>query len=264
MRSLHIPVAISFWASFAHAQVQWWQTSSSTGDKLAEKGTLSFDTSLHSQSDSSHAVNIDPETTFQSILGFGGALTQSSATVYKQLPDELREELIQSYYGEGGLGFSIGRLPIHSCDFSTESYTFVGDDADKDLATFDDEVTYDQSLSLPLIKDALAAAPDLKFFGSPWSPPAWMKDNNNMLYGGKLLDEFRQSWASYFSRWIKAYENQGVPLWGGEIATSSVELRYFILTRCFARRSDCPERAGGFADVGVVPLHSRGNSRFCG
>jgi glucosylceramidase len=61
-------------------------------------------------------------------------------------------------------------MPIHSCDFSVDVYTFADTPGDTSLDHFDDEVTYDQTLSLPLIKDALAATPDLKLFGSPWSP----------------------------------------------------------------------------------------------
>ena len=116
----------------------------------------------------------------------------------------LYQLIIESYYGTNGIGYTIGRLPIHSCDFSEDIYTFDDIENDYDLEYFDTNVKYDQNLSLPLIIDALKINPNLKLFGSPWSPPAWMKTNNNMLYGGKLL---------YFSKWIQAYENQGVPLW---------------------------------------------------
>src|SRR5436309_584390 len=51
-------------------------------------------------------------------------------------------------------------------------------------------------------------------FGSPWSPPAFMKDNNNMLHGGKLKLEFYQSWANYYTKFIKAYQREGIPIWG--------------------------------------------------
>lgn len=140
-------------------------------------------------------------------------MTQSSASVYRDLPERLQREVIDAYYGPEGIGFSTGRIPIHSCDFSAESYTFDDTTGDMSLSDFDDEVTYDQSLSLPLIRDALAASPGLLLYASPWSPPAWMKDNNDMCHGGSLLEEYRDTWARYISRWITAYENQGVPIW---------------------------------------------------
>lgn len=92
-------------------------------------------------------------------------------------------------------------------------YTFDDIAGDVNLAHFDENVTYDQTLSLPLIHDALAARPELLLYGSPWSPPAWMKDSNEMCCGGALLDEYRSTWANYISKWVTAYEAQGVPIW---------------------------------------------------
>ena len=194
------------------ANVKWFQTSQHTNDRLTEQPPLSFSTS--EEPSAPYQVTIDSSVKHQKILGFGGALTQSSATVYKDLPTNLQQDIIEAYYGKNGIGYSIGRLPIHSCDFSVDVYTFDDIVGDKSLSQFDTEVKYDQSLSLPLIHDALTAKPDLLFYGSPWSPPAWMKDNNDMMHGGKLLPEYRSSWAEYFVKWITAYEEQGVKLWG--------------------------------------------------
>src|SRR5260370_453642 len=67
----------------------------------------------------------------------------------------------------------------------------------------------------PFIKQAMGGAGGkLTLFGSPWSPPAFMKDNNNMLHGGKLKPEFYQSWANYYTKFIKAYQKEGIPIWG--------------------------------------------------
>jgi glucosylceramidase len=193
---------------------QWFQTSKNNDDRLANKGSLSFDTNAPTLSSSSFDVTIKPSTKYQSIFGFGGALTQSSATVYQSLPTDLKQKVIEAYYGESGIGYTTGRLPIHSCDFSVDVYTFDDSEGDQYLDNFDTSVKYDQNLSLPLIHDALAIRPDLTLFGSPWSPPAWMKDNNDMMHGGHLLDEYRSTWAKYFSKWLTAYKEQGVSVWG--------------------------------------------------
>ena len=142
----------------------------------------------------------NPNQTFQKIHGFGGALTQSSATVYKELPEELQAAVIEAYYGPTGIGYTTGRMPIHSCDFSVDTYTFDDVAGDYDLGKFDTTVAHDRNLSLPMIHAAIAANPSLKLFGSPWSPPAWMKDNNDMLWGGSLLDEAKESWAQVMKK----------------------------------------------------------------
>ena len=192
--------------------VQWVQTALHTTDRLTAQPALTFTETTAEAA--AFQVSIDPNKQFQKILGFGGALTQSSATVYRDLSAPLQQQIIEAYYGESGIGYSTGRLPIHSCDFSVDIYTFDDVEGDKTLRNFDTAVKYDQELSLPLIHDALKANPGLLFYGSPWSPPAWMKDNNDMLHGGKLLPEYRESWAAYFAKWITAYEAQGVKVWG--------------------------------------------------
>ena len=186
--------------------VEWYQTCKNTADRLSRKVPISFSPSRASSTNGTAAnfdITIDSSIRFQNILGFGGALTQSSASVYKSLPDHLQAEIIEAYYSpSNGIGYTTGRMPIHSCDFSEDMYTFDDVVGDINLENFDEDVTYDQSLSLPLIHDALKAKPDLLLFGSPWSPPAWMKDNNEMCCGGHLLDEYKSTWALYISKWI--------------------------------------------------------------
>lgn len=218
MAILLLPHAAIALAAAAEADrsghVKWFQTAQFTEDRISEQSALFFDFSTRLGEESSIDVRIDTTETYQQILGFGGALTQSSAWVYRLLPTNLQQEIVEAYYGPTGIGYSTGRLPIHSCDFSVDVYTFDDAAGDANLDNFDSYVTYDQNLSLPLIKDVLKVKPDLTLFGSPWSPPAWMKDNNNMMYGGSLLEEYAHTWASYFSKWITAYSEQGVNIWG--------------------------------------------------
>jgi glucosylceramidase len=84
---------------------------------------------------------------------------------------------------------------------------------DKELNSFDTKK--DEEYKIPFIKKAISASGNgLKLFISPWSPPAWMKDNNKMLHGGRLLPEYYQSWANYYVKYIQALESQGIPVWG--------------------------------------------------
>jgi glucosylceramidase len=155
----------------------------------------------------------DPTKTFQSFLGIGGALTDAAAETFAKLPMAKQQELLTAYYDkQKGIGYSLGRTNINSCDFSSESYTYVNE-GDKELKSF--TVAHDEKFKMPLIRKAIAAAGGkLILFASPWSPPAFMKDNNDMLHGGKLLPEFFQSWANYYTKFIKSYEKAGIPVWG--------------------------------------------------
>jgi glucosylceramidase len=156
---------------------------------------------------------VDPLQQFQTFVGIGGALTDASAETFAKLPKLKQTEFLQAYFDrEKGIGYTIGRTNINSCDFSSDMYTCVSD-GDRDLRTFN--LAHDERFKIPFIKSAMVAAGgNLNLFVSPWSPPAWMKDNNSMLQGGKLKPEFFDSWANYYVKFIQAYEKSGVPIWG--------------------------------------------------
>ena len=158
-------------------------------------------------------IIIDPNKQFQSFLGIGAALTDASAETYYKLPKEQREQFMEAYYDtEKGIGYSLGRTIIHSCDFSSESYTYI-EEGDSTLESFD--IEHDRQFRIPFTKEAIdAAGGSLTIYASPWSPPAFMKTNNNMLQGGSLKPEFYQPWANYYAKFIKAYEQEGIPIWG--------------------------------------------------
>ena len=158
------------------------------------------------------AVFVNPKKTFQEYLGIGGAITDASAEVFATLNTVQQEKLLQSLYGKDGIGYNIIRTSIHSSDFGLGTHTYIKE-GDADLKTF--SIEKDKEKRIPFIKRALELIKDdVVFYASPWSPPAFMKTNNNMLKGGKLLPEFRQSWADYYVKFIKAYEKEGIPVWG--------------------------------------------------
>ncbi len=158
-------------------------------------------------------VFVDPTHSFQTILGIGGAITDASAETFAKMPANVQKQLLTAYYDKvNGIGYTLARTNIHSCDFSSTSYTYI-QDGDKELKTFN--IDHDRQFRIPLIKQAIkTSGGKLTLFVSPWSPPAWMKDNNSMLHGGKLLPQFRQSWANYFIKFINAYQKEGIPIWG--------------------------------------------------
>jgi len=161
-------------------------------------------------------VFIDPEKTFQTVLGIGGALTDAAAETFAKLPEDKQTELLESYYDPViGIGYTLARTNMNSCDFSSESYTYI-EEGDSSLKSFN--ISHDKRFKIPLIKRAIeATGGKLTLFASPWSPPAFMKSNNNMLHGGKLKPEYYRPWARYYAMFIKSYENEGIPVWGTTI-----------------------------------------------
>ena len=187
-------------------------TAANTNNRLTQTETLHF-TQFGQPLETQPCVFVDPSKTFQTFMGIGGALTDASAETFAKLSKEKQQEFLKAYYDpKDGIGYTLGRTNIHSCDFSSDSYTYVADN-DKQLKTF--SVSHDEKYRIPFIKQVIAAAGGkLMLFASPWSPPAWMKDNNDMLHGGKLKPEYYQTWANYFVKFIKAYEKEGIPIWG--------------------------------------------------
>ena len=157
---------------------------------------------------------VDASKVRQKIMGFGGAFTEASASIYSKLDPDKKQEIIQSYFSDdGGNSYSFGRTHINSCDFSLGNYAYTETDGDVDLNHF--SIEHDRSMLIPFIKDAMKEANEhLQIMASPWSPPAWMKSNGEMNNGGKLKKIYRKSWANYYCKFIEAYEQEGVPIWG--------------------------------------------------
>ena len=160
-----------------------------------------------------YVVYVNPNKSFQEYLGVGGAITDAAAETFAKLTPSNQQKLLECYFNkEKGIGYSIIRTNIHSCDFSSNSYTYI-EEGDSALKTF--SIAHDTVYRIPLIKKAMKESGEKAIlFASPWSPPAFMKSNNNMLYGGKLLPKYYQAWANYFVKFIKEYEKKGVPVWG--------------------------------------------------
>jgi len=180
--------------------------------RLTKSGVESF-TSSTQPLESEIAIFVNPNKTFQNLLGIGGAITDASAEVFAKLSPENQERFLKAYYDKNeGIGYTLARTSIHSCDFSSSSFVYVSNE-DKDLNTF--SIEHDKNFRLPLIKKAFeSSSENMILYASPWSPPAYMKSNNNMLRGGKLLPEYFDSWALYYTKFIKAYEAEGIPVWG--------------------------------------------------
>ncbi len=159
-------------------------------------------------------INIHPQKTAQTFKGFGGAATESAGYVLSFLDEKKQQELVNLYYGnKGGNQYSFVRTHMNSCDFSLGNWACVPE-KDETLESFSMERT-DKYIT-PLLKKIYSGLSEQgKNCGtmvSTWSPPAWMKDNNNMNFGGHLLPEYKELWAKYFVKFFDELKRRGAQI----------------------------------------------------
>lgn len=144
----------------------------------------------------------------QTVLGFGGAFTDSAAYNYAQMDADTKQAALEALFGADGLGYNFCRLCIGSSDFAVEEYCYV-EDGDSTLSTF--SIARDRKYVIPFVKDALSFTNGaIKLFASPWSPPAFMKDNGSRLGGGKLKFDCYALYAEYLAKFLLAYKAEGI------------------------------------------------------
>jgi glucosylceramidase len=123
-----------------------------------------------------------------------------------------REKVLEAYFGETGAKYSLTRTHMNSSDFSLSNYSYAPVEDDKELINF--SIEEDRDDIIPMIKEAMALSKDgFKIISSPWTAPPWMKDNKAYV-GGKLLPEYYDTWALFFSKYHDAYKNEGIDIWG--------------------------------------------------
>jgi glucosylceramidase len=163
-------------------------------------------------------ITVDPSTTYQSVVGFGASLTDSSAwVIHNHLNQSQQDALMTSLFSpSSGIGISMLRQPMGASDFTASGFYTYDDmpvgQTDPGLTHF--SIAHDESYILPQLRQALAIAPDLTVMATPWSPPAWMRNGVSTLgqLGGALQSQYYSDWAQYFVKFIQAYAAAGVPV----------------------------------------------------
>jgi len=185
------------------ADIQIFETSAA-GNQLTELDSFpELDTKVE--------ITVLPDEKYQQITGFGGSFTESSAYLLNRLSKENRDKIIEAYFGESGARYSLTRKHMNSSDFSLGNYSYAPVEGDMELEHF--SIDEDRDDVIPMIKDAMAVSKDgFKIMASPWTAPPWMKDNNAWK-GGKLLPEYYDTWALFFSKYVEAYKQEGIDIW---------------------------------------------------
>jgi len=159
-------------------------------------------------------IFVDDAKQFQTIDGFGASITDSSAWLLRnKLSDSQFQKIMEMLFDrEKGIGLNLLRQPMGSSDFALEDYTYDDmppGESDPELRHF--SIEKDQRYIIPVLRAALAINPQIKILATPWSPPAWMKSNDSLVQG-TLRPENYNAMANYFVKFVKAYEQAGVPI----------------------------------------------------
>jgi glucosylceramidase len=160
---------------------------------------------------SNPTIVVDTTQTYQTMDGFGYCLTGGSAQVMKQMDASSRAALIKELFATDStsLGVSYLRVSIGASDLDAQVFSYDDGPADPNLTNF--SLAPDQTALIPVLKEILAVNPDIKILGSPWSPPTWMKTNNNSV-GGSLLPQYYDAYARYFVKYIQGMQAQGIKI----------------------------------------------------
>ncbi|GAB3719622.1 glycoside hydrolase family 30 protein [Nocardiopsis nanhaiensis] len=194
-------IAASAEQSAAQDSASVWMTSPDRSHTLTQQDDVSF-TSSPEDID----IAVDDDQREQTFTGAGASVTEASAQLISELPEGERDELMATLFSpEDGIGLSYLRQPLGSTDFNAgDFYTY--EDTPGEFS-----IDRDRQEIIPVVQQALEHNPDIRFMGSPWSPPAWMKTGGS-LNGGGLDPDHYEDYADYLVNAIEAYADEGIDL----------------------------------------------------
>ncbi|MEL0455910.1 glycoside hydrolase family 30 protein [Flavobacteriaceae bacterium SZ-1-7] len=175
-------------------------------------------------------ITIYPNDKLQKMDGFGACFNELGWEALQSVDEEFRTNIITDLFSKEGVNFSLCRMPLGSNDYSLNYYSYNDVPEDFEMKNFN--INRDRYILIPYIKEALKVRPDLEIWASPWVPPLWMKVNNHYAmgpYGGdksisegqairnnatafKMENRYLQAYALYFSKFVEAYENEGIDI----------------------------------------------------
>lgn len=196
---------LAVWAMVAAAETRVYRTEARGGEMREVAGNFWSDL----PQGNANTVDLDAAAADHPFTGLGVSIPESSCWLLSRLPAEKRAEILRAVWTADGAGLSVARLQIGSSDYSMHAYTYDDVAGDTELEHF--SIDPDRRYVLPVVKEIQKINPDVTFFASPWSPPAWMKDNGNVA-GGSLLREHYGVYARYFVKYIQAFQKEGVTI----------------------------------------------------
>lgn len=183
-----------------------WLTKADQTVLLLQQPSIAFNAPTNSYS----TITVDSTTTYQTIDGFGYTLTGGSAQAINSLDATAKANLLQELFGNksNSAGISYLRISIGASDLNADVFSYDDVAGDVNLEHF--SLENDKEL-IALLKEIVAINPSIKILATPWSAPAWMKDNNNTK-GGSLYTKYYDVYAKYFVKYIQAMKAEGITI----------------------------------------------------
>ncbi len=212
---LLLVLAICLIAARPAAAVDIWITTGDKSQLLKQQTDILFESGVGS---GGTLVSVVPTTTYQTIAGFGAAMTDSSAwLIQNELTAAQRDKLMRQMFSPtSGIGLNYLRVPMGASDFTASGLYSYNDNPPGGSDEFQERfsVAHDEAYIIPQLQQAIALNPDLKLMGSPWSAPAWMKNNGLMTGSGDatLETQWQASYALYLKKFVQAYAAVGLPI----------------------------------------------------
>lgn len=192
----------------------WYSAPSAIPYALSQQASIGF-----TNPTSTPATNlaVDPSVQYQTVLGIGTSMEESTVYNLARMSATKRTEVLKKLFDPAtGAGMNLVRITFGTSDFTGRQFYTYDDmpfgQTDPGLTNFSIQKDIDYNI-IATLKQLLAVNPNLKIFASPWSPPAWMKDNTSLI-GGNLLSQYIPNLAAYYRKAIQAYQAQGIPIHG--------------------------------------------------
>ncbi|MGI7008369.1 glycoside hydrolase family 30 protein [Citrobacter braakii] len=168
-------------------------------------------------------IKVFPHHVFQRIDGFGGSFTEGAGVVFNSMSAKTKTQFLDDYFSPQKHAYSLARMPIQSCDFSLGNYAYVESATELERGHLSFE--RDKANLIPLVSAAVRVNPKMALMASPWSPPGFMKTNNDMNGGGKLRREYYNAWAEIIIQYLLEYQRHGISVTSLSIQNEPVAVK---------------------------------------
>ena len=195
-----------------------WRCTTDT-ERWVDKGTLP----VNAKDAAASSIEVNTSVLYQKMEGWGGCFNELGWDALSAAGEADRKEVIKALFDpKDGCKFNICRMPIGANDYAMNYYSL--DDTDGDYAMAGFTIERDKKCLIPYIKSAMVYRPDLKIWGSPWSPPAWMKDKKRYS-GGRLVkdDQTQKAYALYFEKYVQGYQKEGINVFAVHVQNEPFE-----------------------------------------
>ena len=211
------PATLADSPASAQTAVQVWTTTTNSSGNLAQQLAQEPNVTFGSETSQTPQITVNPNTTYQTIQGFGGAMTDSAADLIDHSPE--RTQIMNDLFGSSGAGFDFVRFPMGASDEAVTNYSYddmPAGQTDPTLAHF--SVSHDTSYIIPVLQQAFSLNPNIKIDATPWSAPAWMKNGDTFTGDcsgteNYLNPAYYSAYANYYAKFVSAYASYSIPIY---------------------------------------------------